>query len=141
MTDTLTKPERSARMALVRAKDTGPERWVHAVLKGLRFKPNTHSAGLPGTPDFVFPRRKAVLFVHGCFWHRHEGCKLARLPKSRLEFWLPKLEANRKRDQRARRALTRLGWRSMVIWECQVGREEIAKRRIKAFLSGVGGAK
>ena len=135
MADTLTKRERSARMALVRGRDTEPEKVLRAIVRGLRFRARLHDKSLPGTPDLVIPTRRSVLFVHGCFWHRHSGCALARLPKSRLDFWLPKLEANRKRDQRTRRALSRLGWRSIVVWECQLRETEKVRRRIAKFLS------
>lgn len=107
-------------MALVKARDTLPEllvrRWIHSL--GYRYR--LHVRRLPGTPDLVFPARRKVVFVHGCFWHRHAGCALARMPKSRLSFWREKLEGNRLRDIRNRPALAKLGWRSHVIWECEL---------------------
>lgn len=118
--DTMTPHQRSQRMALIRSQDSRAEvfvrKWVHSL--GYRFR--LHDRRLPGSPDLVFPSRRKVVFVHGCFWHRHNHCSLARLPKSRQVFWLPKLEGNRLRDIRDRRALTRLGWRGLVIWECEV---------------------
>ena len=116
-------PARSAQMALVKARDTKPEmvvrRALHAI--GLRFR--LHYRHLPGKPDIVLPSRRIVIFVHGCFWHRHPqpDCKLARLPKSRLDFWLPKLEGNRERDARNEAALREAGWDVRVIWECELG--------------------
>lgn len=113
--------DRSAQMARVRGRDTKPEmrvrRALHAV--GLRFR--LHAKHLPGRPDLILPSRRVVVFVHGCFWHRHPDpdCKLARLPKSRLDFWLPKLEGNRARDQRVREQLQGLGWTVIEVWECQ----------------------
>jgi DNA mismatch endonuclease (patch repair protein) len=112
---------RSAQMAKVRGKDTKPEirvrRALHAA--GLRFR--LHAKELPGKPDIVFRSRRIAIFVHGCFWHRHDDpeCKLARLPKTRLDFWLPKLDANRQRDERTLDTISSLGWEPIVIWECQ----------------------
>lgn len=93
--DTLTRAERSKRMALVRGKDTKPELLVRKIasLCGYRFR--LHASDLPGKPDIVFTRRRKVIFIHGCFWHRHPGCALAQLPKSKLDFWVPKLTENR----------------------------------------------
>src|SRR5664279_1164504 len=101
MVDTLTKAERSARMARIRGKDTGTELVVRSLIHSLGYRYRLHAKSLPGRPDLVFRKRRKVVFVHGCFWHRHDdpGCKLARLPKSRLEFWVPKLEGNRDRDR------------------------------------------
>lgn len=114
-------PARSAQMAKVRGKDTKPEirvrRALHAA--GLRFR--LHARDLPGRPDIVFRSRRIAVFVHGCFWHRHAdpSCKLARLPKTRVGFWLDKLEGNRQRDARDLASLMALGWLPVVIWECQ----------------------
>ena len=108
-------------MALVRHKDTKPElrvrRFLHAA--GLRYR--LHDKRLPGKPDMVFPAKRVVVFVHGCFWHQHPDptCKLARLPKSRLDFWQPKLEGNAERDRRNVTALEASGWRVVTVWECQ----------------------
>lgn len=116
---------RSAQMALVKGKNTKPEikvrRALHAA--GLRFR--LHSAKLPGKPDIVLPSRRIAIFVHGCFWHRHSEptCKLARMPKSRPDFWIPKLEANRERDARNERLLRELGWDVLTIWECELSNE------------------
>jgi DNA mismatch endonuclease (patch repair protein) len=118
--DTLSKSERSARMGMIRSKDTSPEMVVRSFVHKLGFRYRLHVANLPGRPDLVFPSRRKVIFVHGCFWHRHNHCHLARFPKSRPEFWVPKLQRNKARDAANRRALTRLGWSSMVIWECEI---------------------
>jgi DNA mismatch endonuclease, patch repair protein len=93
-----------------------------------------HARSLPGTPDLVFRLRKKVIFVHGCFWHRHQGCALARLPKSRLDFWRPKLEGNRRRDVRNQARLRRDGWGSMTVWECQISNPARLVSRIVRFL-------
>ncbi len=137
MTDTLNKKERSARMALVRGKDTKPELVVRGLVHGMGYRYRLHSASLPGKPDLVFASRKKVIFVHGCFWHRHpsSSCKLARMPKSRLEFWLPKLEGNRLRDERNKRELWKQGWKVLSIWECQIANLASLSNRIRSFLS------
>ncbi len=132
--DTLTPAERSARMALVRAKDTKPELLVRRLVHGMGYRYRLHRRDLPGTPDLVFPGRGKVIFIHGCFWHRHAGCALARLPKSRGDFWLPKLTANAERDARNVRALRRLGWGVLTIWECQLGESATLANRIRRFL-------
>ncbi|AXW10000.1 very short patch repair endonuclease [Ralstonia solanacearum] len=132
--DTLTPAERSARMALVRAKDTKPELLVRRLVLGMGYRYRLHRRDLPGTPDLVFPGRSKVIFIHGCFWHRHAGCALARLPKSRGDFWLPKLTANAERDARNVRALRQLGWSVLTIWECQLGDTAKLANRIRRFL-------
>jgi DNA mismatch endonuclease (patch repair protein) len=120
-TDTLSPEERSARMALVRSRDTGPElrvrRFLHAA--GLRYRLHRRLAG--ARPDLVFPARRTVVFVHGCIWHRHPdpACPLTRTPKSRIDFWTAKFAENVARDQRQYIALTAAGWRVLTIWECE----------------------
>ncbi|MBS1822352.1 MAG: DNA mismatch endonuclease Vsr [Acidobacteria bacterium] len=134
--DTLTKFERSCRMALVRSTDTKPEMLVRRLIFHLGFRYRLHARDLPGCPDVVFRSRKKVIFVHGCFWHRHSSaaCKLARLPKSRQSFWSTKLEANRRRDQTNRRKLRNLGWNVLQIWECELKNIDKLQRRIVRFL-------
>lgn len=102
--------------------------------QGYRYR--LHKANLPGKPDLVFAGRKKVIFVHGCFWHRHPEptCPLARLPKSKLDFWVPKLEANRQRDEANVRELQQAGWEVLTIWECQLKNEKELKSRIREFL-------
>jgi DNA mismatch endonuclease (patch repair protein) len=136
--DTLTPSERSERMSRVRYKDTKPEFVVRRLVFALGYRFRLHSKRLPGRPDLVFPGLKKVIFVHGCFWHRHPAktCMLARLPKSRLDFWLPKLEANRRRDVVQQRRLRRMGWSVMVVWECQLRRPLTLERRLRSFLEG-----
>ncbi|AVO48907.1 very short patch repair endonuclease [Melaminivora suipulveris] len=118
--DTLNPEERSERMRRIRAKNTVPEMVVRGFVHALGFRYRLHDKNLPGCPDLVFPARHKVILVHGCFWHRHNRCPLARLPKSRLDFWLPKLEGNKRRDALKLRQLSRLGWKSLVIWECEL---------------------
>lgn len=134
--DTLSPGERSARMSLVRAKDTGPEMTVRRLVFSLGGRYRLHAKDLPGHPDLVFRTQRKVIFVHGCFWHRHRSprCPLARLPKSRLDFWLPKLEGNRERDKRNERALRRLGWKVLTVWECQIANAASLTKSIRRFL-------
>lgn len=123
-------------MARVRARDTKPEMRVRRAFHAAGLRYRLHIRALPGTPDLVFASRRAVVFVHGCFWHRHPGCKNARLPKSRLDFWAPKLTSNAERDRRQQRMLRRLGWHVIVIWECQtknVGKLRRLVERVRAF--------
>ena len=119
--DTISPQRRSEIMSRVRSKNSGPELIVRRLAFRLGFRYRLHAKDLPGCPDMVFRSRRKVIFIHGCFWHRHEDCALARLPKSRIEFWGPKLEANRKRDGRTRRALAHTGWKILTVWECQLG--------------------
>ncbi|MDB5715282.1 MAG: very short patch repair endonuclease [Sphingomonadales bacterium] len=111
-------------MSRVRGKDTGPEMRVRraAHARGLRFR--LHSAALPGRPDLVFPSRMVAVFVHGCFWHRHEGCRRSTNPKTRADFWRDKFAANVARDARTTLALQNLGWTVQVIWECETANQE-----------------
>jgi len=121
-------------MALVRNRDTKPEKVVRSLVYGMGFRYRLHVHELPGRPDIVFKKRGKAIFVHGCFWHRHPGCKLARLPKSRLHFWKPKLESNRERDLRNQRALEEMGWSVLVVWECELDDLESLAARVKDFL-------
>ncbi len=134
--DTLTASQRSHRMSLVRDKNTKPEWVVRRLVHGMGFRYRLHRRDLPGRPDLVFPSRRRVIFVHGCFWHRHANCRLARWPKSRLAFWKPKLEENRARDVRHLRELNRLGWRSMIIWECELSNLDRIEKVARIFLEG-----
>lgn len=135
MADPMTPEERSHQMSLVKNKNTKPE----VELKHLFWKLGFHYrysnwAKLPGKPDLVFIKRKKVVFLHGCFWHRHEGCPNARTPKSNVEFWTTKLDKNALRDQEVYSELTRLGWRFMIIWECEMkksNRDSLVKRIIE----------
>ena len=137
-TDTLSPDERSARMALVRSRDTGPElrvrRFLHAA--GLRFR--LQRRVLTARPDLVFVGRRIVVFVHGCIWHRHPdpGCPLTRTPKSRIDFWTAKFAENVARDARQQAALEAAGWRVLVIWECQTN----DPKRLAALARDIGNA-
>jgi DNA mismatch endonuclease (patch repair protein) len=132
--DNLSPAERSEIMARVRSKNSFPELFVRKLVCALGHRYRLHGKGLPGHPDMVFRRLRKVIFVHGCFWHRHARCALARLPKSRQDFWAPKLEGNKARDQRNRRALSKERWKVLTIWECQLKEPERLQLKIKRFL-------
>lgn len=134
--DSLSPTARSERMSRVRGKNTGPELAVRRLVHALGYRFRLHRRDLPGTPDLVFPGRRKVVFVHGCFWHRHPdpACKLARMPKSRQEFWGPKLEGNRARDLAKAAALTGLGWEVLTVWECELRDLASLRNKIGTFL-------
>ncbi|WP_197411517.1 MULTISPECIES: very short patch repair endonuclease [unclassified Sphingopyxis] len=115
-------PARSAQMARIKGRDTKPEMRVRRALHAAGLRYRLHAKNLPGKPDIVLPSRRIAIFVHGCFWHRHPdpSCKLARMPKSRIDFWQNKLEGNRARDERNEAALRTTGWDVRVIWECEI---------------------
>lgn len=112
--------ERSHQMSLVKGKNTKPELIVRHLLWHLGYRYRLHGKGLPGKPDIVFRSRKKVIFVHGCFWHRHDGCKNTRMPKSHLEFWTAKLQGNQQRDLIEQKQLIELGWSFLIVWECEL---------------------
>ncbi|WNG19263.1 very short patch repair endonuclease [Cystobacter fuscus] len=138
--DTMTPAERSERMARVRNKDTKPEFRVRRLVTAMGYRYRLHYKKVPGHPDLAFPGRRKAIFVHGCFWHRHPdaACPLARLPKSRLEFWLPKLEGNRARDLRKEAELRERGWAVFVVWECQLRDEASLGQMLRLFLEPGG---
>jgi len=134
--DTITKEERSEIMGRVHSKDTRPEMLVRRLVHSLGYRYRLHRKDLPGKPDMAFPGRKKVIFVHGCFWHRHEGCALARMPKSRVTFWETKLEGNKTRDQRTVQLLRDAGWEVLTVWECQLRDTATLQATIVTFLEG-----
>lgn len=134
--DTITKEERSEIMGRVHSKDTRPEMVVRRLVHSLGYRYRLHRKDLPGTPDMAFPGRRKVIFIHGCFWHRHEGCALARMPKSRVSFWESKLEGNKARDQRNAQLLRDAGWDVFTVWECQLRDTAALQATIVAFLEG-----
>lgn len=134
--DSLTPLQRSERMSRVRAKNSGAEIVVRRLVHAMGYRFRLHRRDLPGTPDLVFPRRRKIVFVHGCFWHRHPdpGCRLARMPKSRQDYWRPKLEGNRARDVLKEAALVETGWDVMTVWECELRDVTSLQNKIRTFL-------
>jgi DNA mismatch endonuclease (patch repair protein) len=121
-------------MSMIKGKNTKPEMLVRSVCHELGLRYRLYRKDLPGKPDLVFPKYRLCLFVHGCFWHRHPDCKFAYTPKSRLDFWLPKLAKNTERDLTAQHKLLAEGWNVVVIWECQTKNREFLRNEIqKAF--------
>lgn len=134
LVDTLTPKQRSERMSRIRNKDTKPELQLRRLVFSLGYRYRLHYSRLPGRPDLVFPGRRKVIFLHGCFWHQHEGCPICHLPKSRRAYWKAKLEGNKLRDLENQRKLRALGWRFLLVWECELKDIKALVRRIKAFL-------
>ena len=132
--DTLTPEERSERMSRIRGRDTKPEMIVRRIVHRMGYRYRLHVPNLPGKPDLVLPRHRKVIFVHGCFWHRHPFCKYATMPAERREFWLEKFGKNIVRDQRNLLALGQAGWTPLVIWECEIADAKVVYQRITSFL-------
>jgi DNA mismatch endonuclease (patch repair protein) len=137
MVDNRSPESRSALMARIGGKNTAPEVLVRQVLHSMGYRFRLHRRDLPGTPDIVLPSRKKVIFVNGCFWHAH-GCRIGKPPKSRPEFWLPKLERNRIKDSRDRRDLRAMGWDVLTVWQCQTGSQKRLANRLCSFLGTSG---
>jgi DNA mismatch endonuclease (patch repair protein) len=135
MTDNRTAESRSALMARIGGKDTAPELAVRRLLHGLGYRFRLHPKNLPGTPDIIFPSRRKAIFVHGCFWHAH-GCRIGQPPKSRLDYWLPKLEANTRRDADKVAELEAIGWTALTVWQCQARKLDEVARLLVVFLDG-----
>lgn len=135
--DTRSREKRSQIMAAVRSKNTGPEMLVRRFLwsKGIRYR--VHPKNVPGKPDIVLRRYKLAVFVHGCFWHGHKGCSRGRLPKSRVEYWRAKIDANRKRDAAIAKRLEREGWRQLVIWDCKLRTQKSAAVALPKLLDDI----
>ncbi len=134
MADRITPERRSWNMSRIRCRDTMPEIRVRSILHRMGCRFSLRRKDLPGKPDVVLSRRKIAVFVHGCFWHRHGNCRNSVVPKTRTEFWISKLENNVKRDRGNISALRRLGWRVLVVWECELADELKLERKIVAFL-------
>ena len=127
--------QRSRNMSAIKSKNTKPEIKVRKVLHSMGYRFRLHSKNLPGSPDIVLPKYKTVIFVHGCFWHRHENCKYASTPKTRQEFWENKFKANVKRDLEIQEKIKNIGWKYVVIWECEARNIESIEEKIKRFLN------
>jgi DNA mismatch endonuclease (patch repair protein) len=130
--------QRSAIMRAVKSKDTKPEIAVRRALHRLGFRFRLHRRDLPGRPDIVLPGRRLAIFVHGCFWHRHFNCRKATIPKTRIDFWIAKFEANTERDHQVERELVAAGWKVLVIWECQTKKPEKLTGALLRGLAALG---
>ena len=136
MSDTVDPQRRSKIMSHIRAKGMKPEMRVRHLAHSIGYRYRLHRKDLPGKPDLVFPGRRKVIFVHGCFWHQHAapGCKITRLPQSNRDYWLPKLEHNVARDAEHAAKLNELGWEVLILWECEVEEYTGLRERIRKFL-------
>lgn len=132
--DTLSPEERSRRMSRVKSKNSKPELLVRKLVHSMGYRYRLHESRLPGKPDLVFWGKQKIILVHGCFWHRHGRCPLTRWPKSKLDFWKPKLESNKKRDKRNISKLKSMHWDVLIIWECEIPNRENLVERLKTFL-------
>lgn len=138
MVDILSPEMRSAFMARIRGVDTQPELIVRKLLHGMGYRYKLHYSKLPGRPDIAFPSRRKVVFVHGCFWHSHERCEFARVPKTRPDYWQAKFKKNKERDKLALKKLAVLDWSVLTVWECEVEDLKLLKRRLVRFLGASG---
>lgn len=129
--DSLSPDRRSWNMSRIRAKDTRPERVVRSLLHRLGYRFRLNRNDIPGKPDIVLPKYRTVIFVHGCFWHRHKGCSLAYTPKSNLAFWNKKFQRNIQRDAEVAEALKKTTWKQLIVWECETKDEVALSRRLK----------
>jgi DNA mismatch endonuclease (patch repair protein) len=134
MVDNRTEESRSALMSRIGSKDTAPEMVVRRLLHAMGYRFRLHRKDLPGTPDIVLPRLRKAIFVHGCFWHAH-GCRIGRPPKSRPEFWEPKLARNKLRDAEKSSALREAGWDVLTLWQCEIKRGTSLQEQLRVFLS------
>ena len=134
MVDRISREHRSWNMSRIRSRDTKPEKIVRSLLHRMGYRFRLHRKDLPGKPDIVLPKYQTVIFVHGCFWHRHPRCRFAYTPRSRVRFWQKKFADNIARDKRVRQQLRRLGWKVIVVWECQTADESGLTRLLLAKL-------
>ena len=130
MADVHDKKTRSYNMSRIRAKDTKPEMLVRRFLHAQGFRYRLHDKKLPGKPDIVLPKYKTVIFIHGCFWHGHEGCKLFKIPKTRTEWWVNKIGVNKANDVKVVKALNKAGWKIIILWTCDLKSKKIAKTHL-----------
>ena len=134
--DSLSRKKRSWNMSRIRSRDTKPELIVRKLLHKMGYRFRLHLKDLAGSPDIVLPKYKTVIFVHGCFWHRHEGCRYTYKPKSRIDFWDNKFRQNVERDRKAIQLLEKLGWQVLVIWECETKDLDKLAGKLNSFLKG-----
>jgi len=134
MTDVYSRKKRSWIMSRIKRRDTGPELLVRSRIHRMGFRFRLCRRDLPGNPDIVLPRHGKVVFVHGCFWHSHPGCPRATKPSSNKPFWSKKLCANRRRDKKHMTELKQLGWKALVVWECEARKPKVLMRTLRRFL-------
>ena len=135
--DHLTREKRSWNMSRIKAKDTTPEKFVRSALHRAGYRFRLHVKDLPGKPDIVLPKYKTVIFVHGCFWHRHSGCRRATMPSTNKEYWDKKFKRTIERDQTEQLELKNSGWRIIVIWECELNEKSKLDEIVMKFFYGV----
>lgn len=135
--DTLTPARRSANMSRIRANGSAPEMLVRRTAHAMGFRFRLHRKDLPGKPDLVFPRLRKIVFVHGCFWHQHPGCREGRTPSSNQGYWAPKLARNVERDRIAQESLRRAGWDVVTLWECECRTADQVRAALRPFLNSV----
>ena len=127
--------QRSRNMSAIKSKNTKPEITVRKLLHSMGYRFRLHKKDLPGSPDIVLPKYKTVIFVHGCFWHRHQNCKYASNPKTRREFWEKKFKENIERDKKNQEKLKNLGWKTKIVWECEIKKQDKLIKKIEDFLN------
>lgn len=139
MLDLFSPHKRSQIMSSIRSYDTKPELFVRSILHRMGFRFRLRQGRLPGNPDIVLPLHKKVIFIHGCFWHGHKNCKRSKRPDANIEFWSKKLDGNMARDKRQIRALRRMGWRVLVLWQCQLRNKARLEKRLVLFMTNSRG--
>lgn len=132
--DNLTKKQRSFCMSRIRSKNTGPEIIVRKILTDLGIKYRLHKTTLPGKPDIVISKQKTVVFINGCFWHQHKNCKKSSIPKTNIKYWKPKLKRNVDKQKKDFKLLRQLGWKKIVVWECQVKNNRFLNKKFEKAL-------
>lgn len=136
-TDVHSPETRSYNMSRIRGKDTKPELMVRSLLHSMGYRFRLKNPQLPGRPDLILARYKTAVFVHGCFWHRHAGCRYASIPKARAEFWHNKFESNMRQDREVSEQLKAMGWNQLILWECEIKDKESLVNKIRGFFSGL----
>lgn len=135
MADRLSPAKRSENMRRIKGQDTKPEMIVRRFVHSMGYRYRLHAPDLPGKPDLVFPKLRKVILVHGCFWHLHKGCREGRIPGSGCDYWVPKLLRNVERDSKNLAAIRKLGWKVLIIWECEIEKNERIDKRLIQFLN------
>ena len=139
MADNLTAEQRKKNMTAIKSRHTKPEIIVRSLLHRLGFRFRLHDKKLPGKPDIILPKYKTVIFVHGCFWHQHKGCKRSTIPKSNTDYWIPKLTGNVKRDVQHKADLKKIGWNVATVWECETKDADKLEKKLKKTFAKISG--